>query len=755
MNAETGTPGWPPPRSGGEHAIREWLDALAAGRCSPDEFFVEMRERFDGDSNRSWEALSLLDQYYRRGKIRADVFRAVKSRLEGSAIGADSARGADFPRGNESAPDALDLTRGTEEDAVPTLRLPPSKTVTAPVVAAVTDRPRATPNPANVSDQPRAVADPPRPISNSPKVSDLPKAGLKQPKVSAQPKAVPDKPRAAPRSAARDVKVGDVLRDRYRVQAEIGRGGMGTVFAALDEYRLALPASGQQVAIKVLHTEVTQRDELLAELQREFQHLQSLSHPNIVRVHEFDRDGEVAFFTMELLSGALLSRTLIARNFASLPRPYAWAIIRDVGAALAHAHAAGVVHGDVNPQNIYITNDGTVRVLDFGASKRLPAANDIAVEEIRDYAPLATPGFASCQSLEGQPVDARDDIFALACVAYLLLSGEHPFPQLTAIQARAQNIKPARPRGLTGPQWRALRGGLNWERDGRPDTVQNWLDAMDLRAAVPHLPGLPALVAAPRPPRRGKLLPAAAAVAFLLLAAVGVWIVMDFDSPAEAVTSLKSQALVALTSAGTFISQLTESAPSRGAPTTKPTQSTENPTATAPSAYQPAQTPNMRASAAAPATPAPAILASAAPAPTSAPPNRASANAPAAASSASVRNPITAGPARIEMAVDTVDVPASEGTAMVNVRRKGSTRGEANFTWWTESGTAKPGVDFVPATPHVEHFAVGSNSVNVSIKVSSQPHSQPKSFYVVIDQADSGPPLGARNLTLVTLLPPE
>ena len=91
----------------------------------------------------------------------------------------------------------------------------------------------------------------------------------------------------------------------------------------------------------------------------------------------------------------------------------------------------------------------------------------------------------------------------------------------------------------------------------------------------------------------------------------------------------------------------------------------------------------------------------------------------------------------------------------MTVRRKGSTRGEANFTWWTESGTAKPGVDFVPATPHVEHFAEGSNSVNVSIKVSSQPRTQPKSFYVVIDQADSGPALGARNLTLVTLLPPD
>ena len=94
--------------------------------------------------------------------------------------------------------------------------------------------------------------------------------------------------------------------------------------------------------------------------------------PNIVRVHEFDRDGGVAFFTMELLSGALLSRVLNARGAVALPRPEALAVIRDIGAALVHAHSRGVVHGDVNPQNIFITNEGDLRVLDFGAALHVP-----------------------------------------------------------------------------------------------------------------------------------------------------------------------------------------------------------------------------------------------------------------------------------------------------------------------------------------------------------------------------------------------
>ncbi len=133
---------------------------------------------------------------------------------------------------------------------------------------------------------------------------------------------------------------------------------MGTVFEAVDDFRLAAPPSGQRLAIKVLHTAVTKRAELFAELRREFQNLQLLSHPNIVRVYEFDRDGPLAFFTMELLNGALLSRVLLSRKPLRLEFAHSLAVIRDVGAAIAHAHSRGVVHGDINPQNIFITGRG-------------------------------------------------------------------------------------------------------------------------------------------------------------------------------------------------------------------------------------------------------------------------------------------------------------------------------------------------------------------------------------------------------------
>src|ERR1700686_669080 len=272
MSARTEPVSWPQPRTVIEDAAVAWLDALAGGICTPEAFLSAMRDQFQGDRDEGWGILSLLDQYYRRGKIKAELFHALKARLEGSALDGDK--------------------------NVPASMRPNAATAVAPSAVA-----------------PSAVA----PSAVTAPVGD-------------SPKQAPSAARPAVQKAhkVQEVAIGHLLRGRYRVRGVLGQGGMGTVFEAIDEYRLDLPTSGQRIAIKVLHTEVTHREELLADLQREFQHLQLLSHPNIVRVHEFDRDGENAFFTMELLNGALLSRVLDARNAVALPRPYALAIMREV-----------------------------------------------------------------------------------------------------------------------------------------------------------------------------------------------------------------------------------------------------------------------------------------------------------------------------------------------------------------------------------------------------------------------------------------
>ena len=282
---------------------------------------------------------------------------------------------------------------------------------------------------------------------------------------SAAPIAPPAEQGSAPADSIapprpRTIVVGELLRNRYRIQGVVGRGGMGIVYAAIDQYRINEADSGQRVAIKVLSAATAQRPQLLEELRGEFQRLQTLSHPNIVRVHDFDRDGDLTFFTMEHLSGASLGRVLGIRNSAALHRSHALSIIRQVGAAVAYAHSRGVVHGDLNPRNIFITDDGEIRVLDFGASHRLRP--DPTISEIDDPSRIAvaTPGYASCETLVGRLADTRDDVYSLACIAYVLLRGRHPFHGSNALVARTKRLAPARPSGLSARQWRALKAGL-------------------------------------------------------------------------------------------------------------------------------------------------------------------------------------------------------------------------------------------------------------------------------------------------------
>jgi serine/threonine protein kinase len=674
------------PPNGSEGANRVWLDAVSSGICTPAVFYRAMHDQHQGNPDESWEVLSLLDQYYRRGKIKADLFQTLKAHLESEALG-----------GRGTAPARS-----------------PKPAATPPTITRATPAPPATPPPV----APSAVATMPfAAVPAAPEHDETPQKA------------------ASPRArVVRELSTGTLLRGRYRLGPVVGQGGTGTVFEATDEYRFDLPTTTQRVAIKVLRPAISQREDLLYEVQRGFQHLQLLSHPNIVRVHEFDRDGDVAFFSMEFLSGAPLSRVLSSRNAAGLPRPYALTVMRDVGAALAHAHSIGLVHGDLTPRNVFITNNGELRVLDFAASHKLLREKWAADIELAQRAPVAAPGYASCQLLEGHNPDTRDDIFALACISYMLLSGSHPFPNRTAVEAYAQHFKPRRPPQLTGHQWKVLREGLRWERDRRPADVEDWLKRFGLLGAAPRLPSSTVLASTPPPRRHTALVASAVAATLVLLAAGAYWAVTHTDilsrlepdtastaPPPETLTSQEPPAV-----REEPIPAPTLAAPSKPAPQPR--------AALAPPAPAIAVSPSVKPFSA--ATPAPAVR----PPPAAAPANDAAARSAAA------------GPVRVEMAADTVDVASGDTTALVTVRRKGNLHGAASFSWWTESGTAKPGTDFAPVTPRVGEIADGSASVSLSVPLSGAPRSQPKSFYVVIDHNDSGgAQLGAKTLTMVTL----
>ena len=731
------------PRQGANgRSAKEWLDILAGGGCDLDAFLHGVGQLLQRTPDAGWDLLALVDQYYRRGKISAESFGILKAHLQGLLVG-----------------------KGQRGDSPP--QQPPSTPA-----AAVHTTPVAVPAPT-----PRPAPRPPQETRHAPESRDAPEL-----RRAPEPARATEEADRQPRTLA----IGDVLRGRYIVQELLGQGGMGTVFAAIDQYRVERSQGEQRVALKVLHTDVIKRPRLFTELRREFQHLQSLSHPNVVRVHEFDHDGDLAFFTMEYLSGSMLSRLLTLRD-STLPRPCALAIVRDVGSAIAHAHSRGVVHGDLNPGNIFITEAGEVRVFDFGASHQLRRGPLVSELDSPDTPAVATPLYASCQVLEGATATVSDDIYALACVTYLLLAGDHPFHEDTALKARSAKRSPARPRGIHAGQWRALKAGLQFDRERRPSDIQDWLTQLDLHSAAPHLPPLAALSAlrASRPHNVGRWMKYAAVTAVIALC--GWWTHQHYDTIVGGASNLQARSkswfdIPALSQwwdrsralgrkPDPVIDYPTDSDDAASAPASPPAPAhppevtrsagdvrhevppvTPAPSRVASIPVSPRATPPVTSAAPTPA-PAPARPAAVAAASTAASSSTPSLAAAAGTPPAASATPFTGTKAHLELAADTVEVSPTESVAHLVVRRTHSSRGEVSFTWWTESGTALPGRDFTAVPAHVETIDNGQNAANLSIPVVANPARQvPRNFYVVIDQPSDNATVGPRTLTMVSLV---
>jgi len=271
--------------------------------------------------------------------------------------------------------------------------------------------------------------------------------------------------------------VGDTLNGRFVLEECIGFGGMGTVYKALDLRKLEASDRNPYIAIKVLNVQFRGHPKSLIALQREAKKAQTLAHPNIVTVYDFDRDGPMVYLTMEYLSGMPLSRTLRAPNFKGMPFPKALHIVGGAAKALAYAHERGFVHCDLKPANIILTDKNEVKVIDFGIARVFQKPEQDTEATVFDPGSLGamTPAYASPEMLEHREPDPRDDIYALACITYELLTGRHPFDRLSATQARNAGLKPQRPKDLGHRQWRALRAALSFERETRTPDVARFL----------------------------------------------------------------------------------------------------------------------------------------------------------------------------------------------------------------------------------------------------------------------------------------
>ncbi|HYD96154.1 MAG TPA: protein kinase [Noviherbaspirillum sp.] len=274
--------------------------------------------------------------------------------------------------------------------------------------------------------------------------------------------------------------VGDTLNNRFVLEECVGFGGMGTVYRALDLRKLEASDRNPYIAIKVLNVQFRGHPKSLIALQREAKKAQALAHPNIVRVYDFDRDGPMVYLTMEYLQGGPLSRVLRAPGFKGMPYDEAMHIVRGVGNALAYAHERGFVHCDLKPANVFLTDSGEVKVIDFGIARVFHKPEEEVEATVFDPGSLGamTPAYASPEMLENRETDPRDDMYALACITYEVLTGRHPFDRLPATQARNAGLKPVRPQHLNHRQWRALRCALSFERESRTPNIAQFLQQM-------------------------------------------------------------------------------------------------------------------------------------------------------------------------------------------------------------------------------------------------------------------------------------
>jgi serine/threonine protein kinase len=211
---------------------------------------------------------------------------------------------------------------------------------------------------------------------------------------------------------------------RYRIEGELGRGGMGVVYACTDE------ALGRRVAVKTLNVGLLGRDReaRMRRFQREVKALSQLDHRGILHIYDAGEADEpavgwVLYYAMELIEGETLSECLIRGG--AMDQGQACAVVARCAEALGAAHARGIVHRDVKPANIFLAERGRVVVADFGVCK-IEGTTEIT----RKDQMVGTPSYLAPEQILGLPVDARTDVFALGALLYVLISNSALRPQL-------------------------------------------------------------------------------------------------------------------------------------------------------------------------------------------------------------------------------------------------------------------------------------------------------------------------------------
>lgn len=500
---------------------------------------------------------------------------------------------------------------------------------------------------------------------------------------------------------------GSLLCSRYVLEQVIGRGGTCVIFRARDLRQRPTrnaPASG--VAIKLPHAAQRADRIALTRLRREFQQMQRLSHRGIVRVFDMDCDGELWFIAMELVAG----RTVTSWLRTPAADTDALRIITECSEALAYAHSLGIVHGDLKPSNVIVANDGTAKLIDFGAT---PGPGDGAAGAF-DASIGTTPIYASPQVLGGMVAERSDDVFSLACLSYSILSsGRHPFGGRPSFEDGRAKSSPTYVPTIPAALFEVIELGLSAERERRPASVrefQDLLTAADRRwstrrtGAAERATDTPSSSSSPTLFRRIRL--TARSLVSIRATGAALAVLGGLDGPRAAERQAPSfvrliVAILAIVGATEYLQLDTRRVTSGAAALLPAAEATS--AEPAPAQRSPTET----------------VLQS---------------------------EPLVHDSGVISFEAPTVRASAAQSMVAISVKRLQGKTGSAAFVWRVEGGTAQPGIDYERVEPRMARFIEGQAVRTlfiplISTHASLEPRG-PLTFVVALERVAGGPVLG-------------
>lgn len=276
----------------------------------------------------------------------------------------------------------------------------------------------------------------------------------------------------------RTASVGSIVNNRYLLDSKLGNGCMGQVFIATDLAAETTGVKDSKIILEVVAVDLQQQTEALLALRDAVARTKRLAHPNIVKVFGVEQaDGQVSV-AMEYMSGRWLGDIIKQARNTPLPQATAWALIEGISNGLAYAHTHGVVHSNLNPCSIFVTDAGTPKIMGFELIEALPTGAD-AIElldtmTLRAYSEAYTTDLAVVRS-NARPAD---DLYPLGVIAYELLTGKHPFQRCSLETARQKGLCYEPIADLPPRAAKLIDDCLSFERAARPEDAARFIKRM-------------------------------------------------------------------------------------------------------------------------------------------------------------------------------------------------------------------------------------------------------------------------------------